>query len=81
MYTALLNFILINYFLEQLSFSRNFKFIKEYNIIKRLQRRMKIRYKIKNEKARIIQAGCESWLYKPYCNDNTIGIVPRLAMK
>jgi len=42
---------------------------------------MKIRYRIKNEKARIIQAGCENWLYKPYCNDNTIGIVPRLAMK
>ena len=43
--------------------------------------RLKIIYKIKNEKARIIQAGCENWLYKPYCNDNTIGIVPRLSMK
>lgn len=66
--------------IDQLNFQR-WNFIERYNIIKKLQRRMKIRYKIKNEKAKIIQAGCENWLYKPYCNDNTIGIVPRLSMK
>ena len=63
----------------QLNFSK-WDFIKQYNTIKRLQRR--IRRRTKREKAaKIIQAGCENWLYKPYCNDNTIGIVPRLAMK
>ena len=67
--------------IEQLNFSNDWEFIRQYNILKRIQRRMKLRYKIKNKKARIIQAGCENWLYKPYCNDNTIGIVPRLAMK
>ena len=66
--------------IEQLNFSMDSKFIRQYNTIKRLQRR--IRRRTKREKAaKIIQAGCENWLYKPYCNDNTIGIVPRLAMK
>ncbi len=28
-----------------------------------------------------IHKGCHNWLYKPLCDDNTIGIVPRLSMK
>ena len=31
--------------------------------------------------ARIIQKGCENWLWKPLCKDGTIGIMPRIAMK
>jgi hypothetical protein len=34
-----------------------------------------------NKNAIIIQRGCHNWLYKPKCNDNTIGIVPRLDMR
>ena len=70
-----------NISIGQLNFSNDHRnFIRQYNIIKRLQRRIKRRTK-REKAAKIIQAGCENWLYKPYCNDNTIGIVPRLAMK
>ena len=31
--------------------------------------------------AKIIQAGCDNWLYKPKCKDNTVGIIPRLDAK
>ena len=52
-----------------------------YNRIKHLQRRMKIRYKLKrNNAAKIIQNGCHNWLYSPKCRDGTIGIIPRLDL-
>ena len=35
----------------------------------------------RNRAARIIQKACENWLYKPMCNDGTIGIVPRLMVE
>ena len=59
----------------------NFK-LKDYNLIKRLQRhiRFKIIYK-RNKAARIIQNGCHNWLWKPICKDSSIGIVPRLMLK
>ena len=36
--------------------------------------------KQRDNAARIIQKGCENWLYKPILNDGRPGIVPRLAM-
>ena len=29
--------------------------------------------------ADIITNGCENWLFKPVCNDNTVGIATRLS--
>ena len=68
--------ISINWFNERGGFN-----LKWYNNIKYLQRRIKLRFKKKDISVRIIQKGCHNWLYKPLCNDGTIGIVPRLFMK
>ena len=50
------------------------------NRIKHLQIRIRLHYK-RNKSAHIIQNGCHNWLYKPYCRDGTIGLVPILGMK
>ena len=55
--------------------------IQRYNIIRKLQRRMKIRYRIKTEKIKIIQKCCENWLFKPICDDGTIGISLRIGLR
>ena len=55
--------------------------LETYNIIKRLQRRIRIRFHIKNRKARIIQNACHNWLWKTKCRDGTMGIVLRLSLK
>lgn len=52
----------------------------QYWGIQRLQRRIRRRHK-RNKAARIIQAGCENWLYKPICRDNTMGIVLKIGLK
>jgi len=54
--------------------------LKGYNAIKRIQKRMKWRYKRKRNAARIICNGCHNWVWKPLCRDGTIGIRPRLDM-
>ena len=41
---------------------RNGFSLKFYNTIKRLQRRHRIRFRLKNKAARIIQNGCHNWL-------------------
>ena len=33
---------------------------------------------VQENAAKIIHKGCENWIYKPLCNDNTIGINPRV---
>ncbi|RPJ75653.1 MAG: hypothetical protein EHM20_08590 [Alphaproteobacteria bacterium] len=55
--------------------------LRKYNIIKRLQRRMRIRFDIKNKKAKIIQNGCHAWLWSTRCKDETLGIVLRLNLR
>lgn len=55
--------------------------LRGYSAIKRIQFRMKRRFKIKNKAAKVIQAGMHNWLFKPYLNDGKNGIVPRLAMR
>ena len=52
-----------------------------YNLLKRLQRRIRIRIRIKHNKARIIQNGCHNWLWKTECRDGTMGIVLRLSLR
>jgi hypothetical protein len=37
--------------------------------------------RIFDTRARIIQRNCANWLYKPSCNDGTIGVVPRLFLR
>jgi hypothetical protein len=37
-----------------------------------------VRIKIASE---IIQNGCHNWLYKPQCNDGSMGIVPRITLR
>ena len=55
--------------------------LKNYNIIKRIQRKIKKTLILKNKSARIIQNGCENWLWKPICNDGKIGINCHIAKK
>ena len=55
--------------------------LKGYQAIRRIQLRMKRRYKIKNNAARVIQNGCHNWLWSPKLKDGSIGIVPRLALQ
>ena len=56
--------------------------IKKYNLIKRLQRRIRIKLRVKrNKAARVIQNGCHNWLWKTECKDGTMGIVLRLSLK
>ena len=52
-----------------------------YNTIKRLQRRHRIRYRLKNKAARIIQNGCHDWVWKPILKDGKNGIYVRLSLK
>ena len=59
----------------------NWKNIKWYQNIKKFQRRCRASYQIRNKAASIIQKGCENWLWKPICNDGTIGIIPLLEYK
>jgi hypothetical protein len=56
---------------ERISFT-----LKGYQSVRRIQKRMKRRYK--KAKAIIIQRGCHNWIWKPLCNDGTVGIRPRL---
>jgi len=55
--------------------------LKHYNIIKRLQRRLRIRFTIKNNKATVIQNACHNWLWSTKCRDGTTGIVLKLNLK
>jgi Leucine-rich repeat (LRR) protein len=51
--------------------------LKGYRSIKRLQLRMKVRYRRK-QCIIVIQRACHNWIWKPRCNDGTIGIRLRL---
>ena len=56
--------------------------INKYNLIKRLQRRIRSRIRFKrNKAARIIQQACHNWLWKTECRDGTMGIVLRLSLR
>ena len=57
--------------------------IKKYNLITRLQRRLRAIIKIRQRRraARIIQNGCHNWLWSTTCKDGTMGIVLRLNLK
>lgn len=76
------NLKLFQYNIDKIKFIDNIpinwfggKFIlKNYNIIKRIQRKIKNRLILKNKSARIIQNGCENWLWKPICNDGKMSI-------
>ena len=39
---------------------------------------LKLIRNIETKDAKVIQEGCENWLWKPTCSDGTIGIHPRL---
>ena len=54
--------------------------LKYYNLIKRLQRRIKLRVK-RNKAARVIQNACHNWLWSTKCRDGTTGIVLRLSLR
>ena len=53
--------------------------LKGYQAIRRLQIRMKVRYKIKCIIK--IQRACHNWVFSPVCKDNTVGIRLRLDLK
>lgn len=55
--------------------------LKHYNTIKCIQRKIRKRLIIKNKMANIIQQGCENWIWKPTCKDNTIGINCRITKR
>ena len=55
--------------------------LKGYQAIKRIQKRMKRRYRIKNEAARTIQRYCHNWLWSPKCKDGSTCINIRLSLK
>ena len=55
--------------------------LKGYQAIKRIQKRMKRRYKRKNEAARTIQRYCHNWLWSPKCKDGSTCINIRLSLK
>lgn len=52
-----------------------------YYAIHMLQRRMRRRFSKKTKAAKIIQKHLENWLFKPKCNDGTVGIAVRLGAR
>jgi hypothetical protein len=54
--------------------------LKGYQVVRRIQKRIKRRHANKVKAMTIIQKGCHNWIWKPLCNDGTIGIRPRLDM-
>jgi len=44
-------------------------------LLKKLQRRIRLRYKRKNAAARVIQQGCYNWLYSAKCKDGKLGLM------
>ena len=67
-------------YIDDVEMSRIVFTLNGYQAIRRLQRRMKVRYRIKNKYAQVIQNGCHNWIWKPLCKDGTIGIRPRIDM-
>jgi hypothetical protein len=55
--------------------------VQDYTSIKKCSRTIKNWYKTHKEAATIITQGCHNWIWKPFCNDGTIGIRPRLDTK
>ncbi|KAJ3382203.1 hypothetical protein HDU92_004887, partial [Lobulomyces angularis] len=51
-----------------------------YQSLKRVQKRLKMRYSAIRRAAKVIHAGCFNWIWKPICNDGSIGIRPRLDL-
>jgi hypothetical protein len=41
----------------------------------------KTHYNRRKKAANVINNGCHNWVWKPECNDGTIGIRPRLDME
>jgi hypothetical protein len=52
--------------------------VKDYTDIKKCTRVITNWYKTHKEAATIVTRGCHNWIWKPFCNDGTIGIRPRL---
>ena len=69
----------IKYVDDILFSSINFS-LKGYQAIKRIQKRMKRRYK-RNDAARTIQKHCHNWLWSPKCKDGSTCINIRLSLK
>ena len=67
-------------FVDNVEFNKIKFTLKGYQAIKRIQRRNKRQFKIKNESIIIIQNECWNWLWKAKCKDNTYGIVVRIGM-
>jgi hypothetical protein len=55
--------------------------VEDYTNIKKCTRTVNFWYKTHKEAATIITVGCHNWIWKPFCNDRTLGIRPRLDMK
>ena len=55
--------------------------LREYRSAKKIQRVYLRHYTRRKCAATKVAKGCHNWLYKPRCNDGTIGIVPRLHLK
>ncbi|KAJ3376723.1 hypothetical protein HDU92_009081, partial [Lobulomyces angularis] len=51
-----------------------------YKAVKRIQKRIKMRYFIKDVAIRKIQAGCFNWIWKPICKDGSLGIQVKLGL-
>ena len=52
--------------------------VKDYTNIKKCSRTITNYKKRQKEAATVITQGCHNWIWKPLCNDGTIGIRPRL---
>jgi hypothetical protein len=53
-------------------------YVKDYTNIKKCTRIVDFWYKTHQEAALVITRNCHNWIWKPLCNDGTIGIRPRL---
>ena len=51
-----------------------------YQAIRRIQLRMKRRFKNKLNACKIIQEDCHDWIWKPMCNDGTRSIDYRFTL-
>jgi Leucine-rich repeat (LRR) protein len=55
--------------------------VQDYTNIKKCTRIIKNWHILHETAARVITRGCHNWIWKPFCNDGTIGIRPRLDMQ
>jgi Leucine-rich repeat (LRR) protein len=68
------------YYVDNLSVHRIKFSLKGYQSIRRIQKRMKRRFKRKLEAVLLIQRKCHNWLWAPVCKDGKIGIHLRMDL-